>query len=127
MPLRVWRTDETTPLGPHPNDPGGSPGPKGTAQEFLTTFVITPPPGTPEETVAATKAREAERAHELATEGHLARLWLLPGPERSLGLWRAADAAEMQTILRSLPLDKWMTVETVALTEHPSDPAITGA
>ena len=22
MPLRVWRTDEVTPLGPHPNDPG---------------------------------------------------------------------------------------------------------
>ncbi len=22
MPLRVWRTDEVTPLQPHPNDPG---------------------------------------------------------------------------------------------------------
>jgi muconolactone delta-isomerase len=22
MPLRVWRTDEVTPLGPHPNHPG---------------------------------------------------------------------------------------------------------
>ncbi len=22
MPLRVWRTDEVTPLDPHPNDPG---------------------------------------------------------------------------------------------------------
>jgi muconolactone D-isomerase len=22
MPLRVWRTDEVTPLTPHPNDPG---------------------------------------------------------------------------------------------------------
>jgi muconolactone D-isomerase len=22
MPLRVWRTDEVTPLSPHPNDPG---------------------------------------------------------------------------------------------------------
>jgi muconolactone delta-isomerase len=24
MPLRVWRTDEVTPLTPHPNDPAGS-------------------------------------------------------------------------------------------------------
>jgi muconolactone D-isomerase len=24
MPLRVWRTDEVTPLSPHPNDPAGS-------------------------------------------------------------------------------------------------------
>ena len=32
MPLRVWRTDEVTPLSPHPNDPArqaGSPGPTG--------------------------------------------------------------------------------------------------
>ena len=30
MPLRVWRTDEVTPLSPHPSDPGlgaGAPGP----------------------------------------------------------------------------------------------------
>jgi muconolactone D-isomerase len=25
MPLRVWRTDEVTPLTPHPNDPASSP------------------------------------------------------------------------------------------------------
>jgi muconolactone D-isomerase len=25
MPLRVWRTDEVTPLSPHPNDPGPAP------------------------------------------------------------------------------------------------------
>jgi muconolactone D-isomerase len=24
MPLRVWRTDEVTPLSPHPNDPASS-------------------------------------------------------------------------------------------------------
>ena len=26
MPLRVWRTDEVTPLVPHPNDPPSAPG-----------------------------------------------------------------------------------------------------
>jgi muconolactone delta-isomerase len=29
----------------------------------------------------------------------------------------------MQAILRSLPMDPWMTVETVPLSQHPSDPA----
>jgi muconolactone delta-isomerase len=32
MPLRVWRTEEVTPLSPHPNDPArqaGSPGSAG--------------------------------------------------------------------------------------------------
>jgi muconolactone D-isomerase len=25
MPLRIWRTDEVTPLSPHPNDPANAP------------------------------------------------------------------------------------------------------
>jgi muconolactone delta-isomerase len=29
----------------------------------------------------------------------------------------------MQAILKSLPLDAWMTVQTTPLTRHPSDPA----
>ena len=41
MPLRVWRSDEVTPLQPHPNDPGQPPRPGAT--EFLTTFTITIP------------------------------------------------------------------------------------
>jgi muconolactone delta-isomerase len=123
MPLRVWRTDEVTPLMPHPNDPAlpFSPG----ATEFLTTFTITIPDGTPETTVVQTEAREAERAKELAGQGHLRRLWALPGQGRTLGLWRAQDTPGMQAILASLPLEVWMTVETTPLSEHPSDPAST--
>jgi muconolactone delta-isomerase len=123
MPLRVWRTDEVTALSPHPNDPGlgaGAPGP-----EFLTTFVIAVPDGTPDQAVADTEEREAGRAKELAGQGHLRRLWTLPGRGRALGLWQAADPAEMQAILRSLPLDPWMTVQTTPLSPHPSDPAQT--
>ena len=45
MPLRVWRTDEVTPLSPHPNDPAQT-AIRGTA-EFLTTFTISIPEGTP--------------------------------------------------------------------------------
>jgi muconolactone delta-isomerase len=121
MPLRVWRTDEVTPLAPHPNDPG-LPAKKG-ATEFLTAFTIAVPEGTPDREVADTEAREAQRAKVLARQGHLLRLWRLPGQSRALGLWDARDAAEMQAILTSLPLDAWMAVETTPLTPHPSDPA----
>jgi muconolactone delta-isomerase len=122
MPLRVWRTDDVTPLSPHPNDPGRPAGPR-QGTEFLTTFTITVPEGTPDQVVTGTEAREAERAHELAEQGHLERLWML-GPGRVLGLWQASDPAEMQAILKSLPMDSWMSVQTTPLTEHPSDPAI---
>jgi len=123
MPLRVWRTDEVTALSPHPNDPGLDAGAPGT--EFLTTFVVAVPEGTPDQAVADAEAREAQRAKELAGQGHLRRLWTLPGHGRALGLWQAAGQAEMQAILGSLPLDPWMTVETTPLTPHPSDPAQT--
>ena len=101
MPLRVWRTDQVTPLSPHRNDPGPGRDLQDTGAEFLTTFTAAIPAGTPGQAVAGTEAREAERTHELAGQGHLVRLWVLPGQGHALGLWRARDAAEMQAILES--------------------------
>lgn len=123
MPLRVWRSDEVTPLTPHPNDPGpASTGASGAAKEFLVTFA---PAATEDATSQALKdatAAEAVRAKELAGQGHLVRLWKTPGERRALGLWRARDAAEMQTVLDSLPQAPWLSMETTPLSEHPSDP-----
>jgi muconolactone delta-isomerase len=129
MPLRVWRTDEVTPLSPHPNDPHPNDLPPtarivGKATEFLVTFTLTVPPGTADQTVQDTKAREARAAHDLAGQGHLLRLWTLSGAGRALGVGRASDTAEMQAILQSLPLAAWMTMDTVPLSPHPSDPGI---
>jgi len=125
MPLRMWRTDEVTPLGAHPNDPASASVPvrhRG-VQEFLSTFTVTVPAGVPGHAVDKTRTQEAARAHELAKEGHLLRLWTLPGESRALGLWRTQDAAEMETILQSLPLAQWMTIELTPLSDHPNDPA----
>jgi muconolactone delta-isomerase len=122
MPLRVWRTDKVTPLAPHPNDPGLPTGPQ-QAREFLTKFTITVPDGTPGQAVREVEADEAERARDLAGQGHLERLWAL-GPGCSLGLWRAADPEQMQAILRSLPMDPWTSVAATPLTAHPSDPVL---
>jgi len=124
MPLRVWRDDEVTPLSHHPNDPGSGRRTNRTGAEFFTIFVSDIPAGTPDEAVADAKARERGRAHELAEEAHLERLWELPGEGRALGLWRATDANEMQAIIKSLPLDPYMTTEITPLTRHPSDPAL---
>jgi muconolactone delta-isomerase len=133
MPLRVWRTDEVTPLSPHPNDPArqtekpASPAPETGGSEFLTMFTLTVPAGTPSQDVDAITAHEADRARELAGQGHLLRLWTLPDQGHSLGLWHAHDTAGMQAILASLPLYAWMSVQTTPLTPHPSDPALTSS
>jgi muconolactone delta-isomerase len=125
MPLRIWRTDAVTPLSPHPNDPALPA--TGGATEFLTTFTVSIPEGTPARAVEDTDAREAQRAKELARQGHLLRLWMLPGQGRALGLWRARDAEQIQAMVTSLPLDPWMTTEITPLTPHPSDPAVAGS
>jgi muconolactone delta-isomerase len=124
MPLRVWRSDQVVPLSAHPNDPSLSR--TATAMEFLTTFEVTFPDSASEQEVADISAREADRTRDLAEQGHLLRQWMLPptpGHWRALGLWQAADGTELHAILRSLPMDKWMTTETTPLTEHPNDPA----
>jgi muconolactone delta-isomerase len=110
MPLRVWCTDEVTPLAPHPNDPGRPPRPGAT--EFLSTFTITIPAGTVGQAARDAEAGEAASAKELARQGHLLRLWQLPGAGRALGLWRAQDPGQLQAIVASLPLGLWITTES---------------
>ncbi|RQN09091.1 muconolactone delta-isomerase [Aeromicrobium camelliae] len=71
----------------------------------------------------ALRAAEARRATELASEGFLVRLWRPPaGGWRNIGLWRAADEAELQHALSSLPLWPWITATVTALNPHGNDP-----
>lgn len=131
MPLRVWRSDEVTPLAPHPNDPVPEHrASRGQWPEFFTVFTIQMPPDLSPDEISAITAREAVSAGELADQGALVRLWQLPaaaGQPRALGLWRAADQLQMHAILDSLPMTSWMTVQTTPLAVHPSDPAATFA
>jgi muconolactone delta-isomerase len=127
MPLRIWRTDEVTALGPHPNDPSAdattASGRSGT--EFLTRLTDATPGGASPDEIEDMSTREAGRARALAGEGHLLRLWSLPAERErtvSLGLWQAADASELDGILRSLPMYPWLYVETTELSPHPNDP-----
>jgi len=79
-------------------------------------MVTTVPEETSPAKVDELRAAEVVRAAELAKAGHhLVRLWrppLGPGEWRSIGLFRAAaaDEAELQGVLASLPLHIWMKV-----------------
>lgn len=93
--------------------------------EYLTDLVTTVPDGTSQAKVDELRGAETARAAELAKAGHLIRLWrppLNPGEWRSIGLFRAADEAELNGILESLPLHIWMKVTITPLTPHPNDP-----
>ena len=94
--------------------------------EYLVTMTTHVPEGTSEEAVQNIRAREAEHSRELAAQGHLKRLWrppLKPGEWRTLGLFAAEDEAQLEKVLRSMPLRVWRTDEVTPLSPHPSDPA----
>jgi muconolactone delta-isomerase len=98
----------------------------GATMEFLVTMTTHVPDGTTATDVDAMRAREAVRARELAAEGHLLRLWrppLAPGEWRTLGLFVAGDADELEQVLASMPLRVWRTDEVLPLSPHPNDPA----
>ena len=137
MPLRVWRSDEVTELTHHPSDPVVSaqrpPVARGGRDRhgvLSPPFIAAIPDSTPTQVVDDARAGEARRTHELAEQGHLIRLWLLPAWQdgsHALGLWRRQDAAHMRAILESLPMAPWLIEEITPLVPHPSDPATSGA
>ena len=93
-------------------------------KEFLVELTTTVPEGTDPAEVERVRAAEAVRAAELARAGHLVRLWRPVGELRSIGLWRAADEAELyEALLGTLPLWPWMTSTVTSLQPHPNDPA----
>jgi muconolactone delta-isomerase len=80
--------------------------------EYLVTMTTHVPEGTPGRAVADIRGREAARSRELAAQGHLLRLFrppLAPGEWRTLGLFSAAGADQLEEVLASMPLRVWRT------------------
>ena len=95
--------------------------------EYLVIMTTHVPDGTSAEAVDDIRTREAAHSRELASQGHLLRLWrppLQPGEWRSLGLFEADDGDELERVLASMPLRVWRTDEVTPLSRHPNDPAL---
>ena len=93
--------------------------------EFLVTMTTHVPDGTSDAAVEEIRTREAGRSRELAAQGHLLRLWrppLQPGEWRTLGLFAADNADELERLLASMPLRVWRTDDVMPLSPHPNDP-----
>ena len=90
--------------------------------EFLVEFEIRVPDGTPASEVRERERAEAAAAGRLVDEGHLLRLWRREGTT-ALGLYAADSEAELDGLLRALPLAGWMQITVTPLAAHPNDPA----
>jgi muconolactone D-isomerase len=93
--------------------------------EFLVHFEVDIPDGVAEAEVEDRERSEAAAAATLGDEGHLVRLWRVSvgGRTTILGLYRAGDAAELDVLLRDLPMYEWMQTSITPLLQHPNDPA----
>ena len=90
--------------------------------EFLVNININPPA-----TMAAAEwdqlaTDERKMAARLAEQGHLKRMWRVPGRRENWGLWEAADPTEIHKIISGLPVWPYMDVRVYALGAHPVDP-----
>ena len=65
---------------------------------------------------------ERARAHELAAEGVIRRIWRIPGRWANWGLWEAPDATALHAAISSLPMYPYLDVEVFPLAAHPNDP-----
>ena len=94
--------------------------------EFLVEFEFEVPAGTPDAEVEQRQRAESAAAAELAEGGHLVRLWRRPhvgDGTTAIGLYRADTEAELDDLLRALPLADWLRVTVIPLSAHPNDPA----
>ena len=93
--------------------------------EYLVTMTTQVPDGVSESAVAAMRAREAAHTAELARDGRVVRLWRPPlrsGEWRTLGLFTADSAEELEKTLAGMPLRVWRTDTVTPLFPHPNDP-----
>jgi len=97
--------------------------------EFLVEFEVEVPEGTREGEVEQRSRAEASAAARLVDEGHLLRVWrrnAVADDTTVIGLYAADSEAELDGLLRALPLADWMQVTIIPLAPHPNDPAPVG-
>jgi muconolactone delta-isomerase len=95
--------------------------------EFLVEFEVEVPDGTPASDVEQRSRAEASAAARLVDEGHLLRLWrrtAVTDDTSAIGLYAADSEAQLDGLLRALPLADWMQVTIIPLAPHPNDPAL---
>lgn len=91
--------------------------------EYLVNIRIEWPQDISDEVVERLSVEERAMAAERAAEGHLVRMWRVPGRRENWGLWRATDATQLHEILSALPVWPYMDVTVHPLARHAVDPS----
>jgi len=91
--------------------------------EYLVNIQIEWPRDLSEDVIERLSVEERAMAATRAAEGHLVRMWRVPGRRENWGLWRASDATQLHEILSALPVWPYMNVTVHPLAKHAVDPS----
>jgi muconolactone D-isomerase len=92
--------------------------------EFLVHIELAAPPGMSADALDELRTREAQRARELVASGNIVRLWRASSSWGNWGLWRSETRESLVSLIDSLPLRPFMSIEILDLGPHPSDPML---
>jgi len=87
--------------------------------EFLVSIKVEVPQDFPASSFEQLLVKERLRGQELKTQGSIERIWRIPGTRNNVGIWKAADATELHSLLSSLPIFAFTTIKIVPLAVHP--------
>ena len=87
---------------------------------FKVEMTVAIPHDLPEEKATEIKSRERALAQELQQQGKWRHLWRIAGQYANVSIFDVESADELHTILTSLPLFPYMTMQLTALCRHAS-------
>ena len=87
--------------------------------EFFVRTEIRLPPDMEEGQRKALIIAELDRGRELLMSKKMKRVWRPPGTWKAVALYDVDSPQELHTLIRSLPLWPWMTVEVESVFAHP--------
>jgi muconolactone D-isomerase len=77
------------------------------------------PADVPEDERDAVMTAERARGRAMVAEGHLERIWRVPGSSSSISIWAADDEAQVRALLGALPIAPWADFDVFELERHP--------
>jgi muconolactone D-isomerase len=87
---------------------------------FHVEIVVQIPHDVDSEKIKALSVTEVERAKTLQHEGKWLHIWRIVGKWANISVFNVKDGAELQEILTSLPLYRYMKIKVIALCAHPA-------
>ena len=86
--------------------------------EYLVRIALKRPNAIDDQSWATLLAAEREVGLDYRRHGVMQRIWRVPGTQRNVGVWSAADASELDRLLADLPAFRYMTIQVEALALH---------